>query len=118
MRASISGLAVEAKFSRRLLNSLTVVSALSSVLNASDQSRIGNRQGAFLRVLAWFLGFFTLISLGGGLWWLLSKQLPAEATGLVVLALTASLSSRLVAIAGRRLDADPATLLAKLAPVY
>lgn len=94
------------------------VGALSSVLNASDQSRIGNRQGAFLRVLAWFLGFFTLISLGGGLWWLLSKQLPAEATGLVVLALTASLSSRLVAIAGRRLDADPATLLAKLAPVY
>jgi Co/Zn/Cd efflux system component len=94
------------------------VGALSSVLNASDQSRIGNRQGAFLKVLAWFMGFFTLISLGGTIWWLLSRHLSADVTGLIVLGLTVALSARLVTLAGRRLDKDPEQLLAKLAPVY
>ncbi|PFG16191.1 hypothetical protein ATK74_0723 [Propionicimonas paludicola] len=94
------------------------VGALSSVLNASDQSRIGNRQGAFLKVMAWFMGFFALIGIGGTIWWLLSLRLPAELTGLVVLALTAALSARLIRAAGRRLNADPEKLLAKLAPVY
>jgi len=94
------------------------VGALSSVLNASDQSRIGNRQGAFLKVLAWFMGFFTLISLGGTIWWLLSRHLSADVTGLIVLGLTVALSARLITLAGRRLDKDPEQLLAKLAPVY
>lgn len=94
------------------------VGALSSVLNASDQSRIGNRQGAFLKVLGWFMGFFTLVSLGGTVWWLLSIRLAADVTGLVVLALTIALTARLIAGAGRILDADPAKLMARLAPVY
>ncbi len=94
------------------------VGALSSVLNASDQSRIGNRQGAFLKVLAWFMGFFALVSLGGTAWWLLSYIWPAELTGLAILVLSVALSARLIASAGRRLDADPEQLLARLAPVY
>lgn len=92
--------------------------ALSSVLNASDQSRIGNRQGAFLKVLGWFMGFFTLIGIGGAAWWLLSSVLPTEVTGLTILLLTSGLSARLLRSAGRRLDADPEKLLARLAPVY
>jgi len=94
------------------------VGALSSVLNASDQSRIGNRQGAFLKVLAWFMGFFGLVSLGGTAWWLLSSVWPAELTGLTILVLAMALSARLIISAGRRLDADPEQLLARLAPVY
>jgi hypothetical protein len=94
------------------------VGSLSSVLNASDQSRIGNRQGAFLKVLAWFMGFFSLIGIGGVLWWGLSFWLPAEVTGLIILGVAVALSSRLIGSAGRRLNADPAKLLARLAPVY
>ncbi len=34
------------------------VGSLSSIFNPSDQSRVGQRHGSFLKVFAWFMGFF------------------------------------------------------------
>ncbi|WP_232233449.1 hypothetical protein, partial [Sedimentibacter sp. B4] len=41
------------------------VGSLSSVLNPSDQSRVGQRRGSFLKVFGWFMGFFTIAGIGG-----------------------------------------------------
>lgn len=92
------------------------VGSAASVLNPSDQSRVGQRQGSFLKVFAWFMGFFALVGIGGGAWWLLAAPLGHLGAGLVMLATTAVAARVLLRWSGRRLEADPYRVLERLAP--
>jgi ABC-2 type transport system permease protein len=93
------------------------IGSQSSVLNPNDQSRIGHhRQGMFLKVFAWFSGFFTVVSIGAVGWILLDGALGPDLTAVVMLLASAALAAILLTQAGRRLDRDPATMLARLAP--
>lgn len=90
------------------------VGALSSVLNPSDQSRVGQRRGSFLKVLGWFMGFFAVAGVGGAIWWVLSQLVGLPVTGPVMLAVATAIAWTLLRWAGRRLDRDPYTVLRKL----
>ncbi|MCB0911660.1 MAG: hypothetical protein KDB60_08600 [Propionibacteriaceae bacterium] len=93
------------------------VGSLSSVLNPSDQSRIGQRRGSFLKVFGWFMGFFTLAGVGGALWWVLAGFLGGPLTGVIALAGTALLTRAMLRWAGRRLEAEPYAVMRKLDPL-
>ena len=92
--------------------------ALSSVLNPSDQSRVGQRRGSFVKVLSWFMGFFTVVGIGGVVWWLLAQAIGLALTGVLVLALTFAIAWCFLRWAGRRLERDPYTVLRKLDPRF
>lgn len=93
------------------------IGAQSSVLNPNDQSRIGvPRQGMFLKVFAWFSGFFAVISVGAALWLILVGRIGEEPTAALVLLAAIGLAVALVSKAGRRIDNDPEDLLTRLAP--
>lgn len=92
------------------------VGGLSSVLNPSDQSRVGQRHGSFLRVLGWFMGFFTVAGIGGALWWMISRLAGGPLTGLMVLAVAAMLAYAMLRWAGRRVEAEPYAVMDKLDP--
>lgn len=90
------------------------VGSLSSVFNPSDQSRLGQRRGSFLKVFAWFMGFFALTGACGVLWWVLARLLDPMATGLLLGGIAVLLAYLLVNWAGRRLERDPYSMLGKL----
>lgn len=90
------------------------VGALSSVLNPSDQSRVGQRHGSFLKVFGWFMGFFAVVGVNGGLWWVLSMFTSELATGLCMLAVAITTGAIMLRWAGNRLERDPYRVAAKL----
>jgi membrane protein implicated in regulation of membrane protease activity len=92
------------------------IGSQSSVLNPNDQSRVGHRQGMFLKVFGWFSGFFAVVSVGAAFWIVLTQRLGAEPAAVIMLVASAALAITLVNRAGRRLDRDPSDLLARLAP--
>lgn len=92
------------------------IGAQSSVRNPNDQSKIGHRQGMFLKVFAWFSGFFALVAAGSSVWILLARNVGGIATATIMLAASALLAAASVAQAGRRLDRDPFDMLYRLAP--
>lgn len=92
------------------------IGALSSVFNPSDQSRIGQHQGQFLKVFAWFIGFFAVVAVGASVWILLAEQVGHPLTALVMLVGSILAAVLLIGTAGRRLDRDPSGMLAQLAP--
>ncbi len=93
------------------------IGAMSSILNPNDQSRVGvHRQGMFLKIFAWFSGFFFVVSVGAAGWILLSVALNDTAAAAVMLALATGLAALLIAAAARRVDRDPFDLLVRLAP--
>ncbi len=93
------------------------VGTLSSVLNPSDQSRIGQRRGSFLKVFGWFMGFFTVAGIGGALWWGLAGVVGGPLTGLAALVGTVVLARAMLGWAGRRLEAEPYAVMRKLDPL-
>jgi hypothetical protein len=93
------------------------IGALSSVLNPNDQSRVGvHRQGMFLKIFAWFSGFFFVVSLGAAGWILLAEVIGVWGAALIMLALACVLAATLVNAAAHRVDRDPFDLLVRLAP--
>ncbi len=92
------------------------VGSLSSVYNPSDQSRVGQRQGSFLKVFAWFMGFFFVVGLGGAVWWVVSSSLDLLLTGVILAAGAVAAAAALLRWAGRRLERNPYLVLAKLDP--
>lgn len=92
------------------------VGSLSSVRNPSDQSRVGQRRGSFLKVFAWFMSFFAVVGVGGATWWILSWFVNESVTALVMLAVSIGLAWLMLRSAGARLGRDPYTVLEKLAP--
>jgi hypothetical protein len=92
------------------------IGAQSSILNPNDQSRIGHRQGMFLKVFGWFMGFFVVASVGAGVWVVLARWFGDRPAAVVMLAVAILLAMILVSTAGRRLDRDPSVVLAKLQP--
>jgi hypothetical protein len=92
------------------------IGSASSVLNPSDQSRVGQRHGSFLKVFGWFMGFFTLAGIGGALWWIVSGFLGSLGAGLVMLVVTVLLARVLLRWSGRRLERDPYQVIQKLDP--
>lgn len=92
------------------------VGSLSSVLNPSDQSRVGQRRGSFLKVFGWFMGFFTIAGIGGALWWLLAGFVGGPLTGLAAFVGIAVLTRAMLRWAGRRLEREPYAVMRKLDP--
>ncbi len=92
------------------------VGSASSVLNPSDQSRVGQRHGSFLKVLGWFMGFFTAAGVGGALWWILADFVGSLASGAVMLAVTVAATRWLLGWSGRRLEREPYRVMEKLDP--
>ncbi len=92
------------------------IGAQSSVLNPSDQSRVGHRQGMFLKVFAWFGSFFLVTSVGAAFWILISTYFGEPVAALVLLPTAAALTIASIIKAGRRIDRDPFDLLHRLAP--
>lgn len=92
------------------------IGAQSSVLNPSDQSRVGHRQGMFLKVFAWFSGFFVVVSVGAAMWMLIAKRAPELVASSIVLLAAAVICVGLVFRAGRRADRMPDDLLRRLSP--
>lgn len=92
------------------------IGAQSSVLNPNDQSTIGHRQGMFLKVLGWFMGFFLVASVGAGIWVSLANWFGQGVAAAVMLPAAILLAAISIAAAGRRLERDPSAVLAKLAP--
>ena len=90
------------------------VGSLSTVLNPSDQSRVGQRHGSFLKVFAWFMGFFAFTGFGALLWVLVDWLTGPFITAGIMTGLAISLSALLLRWAGRRLERDPYSVLAKL----
>ncbi len=90
------------------------VGSVATVLNPSDQSRLGQRQGSFVRVFAWFMGYFAVVGIGGGLWWALAVYIGSLSAGLVMLAATVLVAHRLLAWSGQRLERDPHRVLRRL----
>lgn len=93
------------------------VGSLASVLNPSDQSRIGQRRGSFLKVFGWFMGFFSIAGIGGALWWLLAGFVGGPLTGLVALVSTVLLARGMLGWAARRLEGEPYAVMRKLDPL-
>lgn len=83
------------------------VGSAASVFNPSDQSRVGQRRGSFVKVFAWFMGFFFVVGVGGGLWWVLARFSGSLGAGLVMLAVTIVSARLLLAWSGGRLERDP-----------
>ncbi len=92
------------------------IGSLSSVFNPSDQSRVGQRHGSFLKVFAWFMGFFFFTGFGGALWWMLSWMLDPLLTGVIMTAGAVGIAVVLLRWSGSRLERDPYPVLAKLDP--
>lgn len=93
------------------------IGAMSSVLNPNDQSRVGvHRQGMFLKIFAWFSGFFFVIAVGAACWILLSGAFGDWVAALSMLAVACGLAALLIGSAARRVDRDPFDLLVRLAP--
>jgi ABC-2 type transport system permease protein len=92
------------------------IGAQSSVLNPSDQSRVGHRQGMFLKVFAWFGSFFMVASIGAGLWIVIGTYFGDIVSTAVLLPAAAALAIISISWAGRRIDRDPFDLLRRLAP--
>lgn len=92
------------------------VGSVASVLNPSDQSRVAHRQGSFVKVLGWFLGFFASIATGGLLWWLADQALGGLRTAGVMAAATLLLTAALLRWSGRLLERDPEPILSHLDP--
>lgn len=93
------------------------IGAESSVRNPNDQSRVGvHRQGMFLKVLAWFTGFFVVISFGAAGWIVLSQRFGIAAAASITSACSLGLAAGLIFHAGRTIDRDPDRLLQRLAP--
>lgn len=92
------------------------IGAHASVLNPNDQSRIGHRQGMFLKVLGWFMGFFVIASFGAGIWLTVARWLSDGATAVVMVLVAILLAALAISTAGRRLDRDPFAVLAQLEP--
>ena len=92
------------------------VGSLSSIFNASDQSHVGQRHGSFVKVFAWFMGFFALAGVGGLVWVVLASLIGQAVTALIMTAAAVTTSSLLVRWSGRRLERDPYTVLEKLDP--
>ena len=92
------------------------VGALSSVFNPSDQSRVGQRHGSFVKVFAWFMGFFAFAGLGALVWVVFAWFTDPFLTAGVMTAAAIGLSALLVRWAGGRLERDPYPVLAKLDP--
>lgn len=92
------------------------IGAQSSVLNPNDQSRIAHRQGMFLKVFGWFMGFFVVASVGAGVWASLARWLGQGPAAVTMLAVAIVLAAISVSAAGRRLDRNPSAVLTKLEP--
>jgi len=92
------------------------VGSAASVLNPSDQSRVGQRRGSFLKVFGWFMAFFTVAGIGGGLWWALARLTNPLLTGLLMLVAAIALAHWILNWSGRRLEADPYLIIRKLDP--
>lgn len=93
------------------------IGAQSSVRNPNDQSRVGvHRQGMFLKVFAWFTGFFLVVACGAAVWQVVtvfwSEALAAGSCLVIATVLCVTLVTR----AGRRLDRDPQPVLDRLDP--
>ncbi len=93
------------------------VGSLSSVLNPSDQSRVGQRRGSFVKVFGWFMGFFTIAGIGGAVWWLLAGAVGGAITGVLGLLACAGSARAMLGWAGRRLDREPYLVMDKLDPL-
>lgn len=92
------------------------VGSASSVLNPSDQSRVGQRHGSFLKVFGWFMGFFVLAGIGGTLWWIVAGFVGSLGAGLIMLVAIVLLARALLRWSGRRLERDPYQVIHKLDP--
>jgi hypothetical protein len=92
------------------------VGSAASVLNPSDQSRVGQRRGSFLKVFTWFMAFFAVAGIGGGIWWVVSHFLIGPLTGLVMLGVTIVVARAILRWSGRRLERDPYVVIRKLDP--
>jgi ABC-2 type transport system permease protein len=92
------------------------IGSQSSVLNPNDQSRIGHRQGMFLKVFGWFSGFFAVVSVGAAVWIIIAGWAGTDLTSAIMVAAAAALAAILVTKAGRRLDDDPDDMLRRLIP--
>ncbi|MFT4110413.1 hypothetical protein [Propionicimonas sp.] len=92
------------------------VGSASSVLNPSDQSRVGQRRGSFFKVFGWFMGFFAVAGLGGGAWWALTGWAGPVLTGIIMLAGSVVAGRLALGWSGRRLDSDPYEVMRKLDP--
>jgi ABC-2 type transport system permease protein len=92
------------------------IGAQSSIRNPNDQSTIGHRQGMFLKVFSWFMGFFLTASVGAGIWVALARWFSQGVAAAVMLPVSIVFASISISAAGRRLDRDPSAVLAKLAP--
>ncbi|HEY3340245.1 MAG TPA: hypothetical protein VGK18_17230 [Propionicimonas sp.] len=90
------------------------VGSLSSVFNASDQSRVGQRHGSFLKVFAWFMGFFAFTGFGALVWVLADWAVGSTLTAVGLTVVSIGVSLLLLRWAGRRLERDPYSVLAKL----
>lgn len=88
----------------------------SSIFNPSDQSRVGHRQGTFLKVFAWFSGFFVVVLAGAFCWSVFARHLGLVATAIILSSTALLVAVVLVRGAGRRVDADPYDLLRRLNP--
>ncbi len=92
------------------------VGSAASVLNPSDQSRVGQRRGSFLKVFGWFMAFFTVAGIGGGLWWVTATVIGDLLTGVGMLAVSIIVARAILAWSGRRLEQDPYVIIRKLDP--
>jgi hypothetical protein len=90
------------------------VGSLSSIYNPSDQSRVGQRHGSFLKVFAWFMGFFAFTGFGALIWVLVAWFVGPSITAVVMTAIAFGISALLLRWAGRRLERNPYSVLAKL----
>ncbi len=93
------------------------IGAQSSVRNPNDQSRVGvHRQGMFLKVFAWFSGFFFVVACGAAVWQVITLFGGEPLAAVICLMIATMLCVVLVVRAGRRLDRDPEPVLERLAP--
>jgi hypothetical protein len=92
------------------------IGSASSVLNASDQSRVAQRRGSFLKVFAWFMGFFTVAGIGGGIWWVLARFTGMLVAGVIMMTVTIVAARAILGWSGRRLERDPYRVMLKLDP--
>jgi hypothetical protein len=65
-------------------------------------------------VFAWFMGFFAFTGFGALIWVLAAWIMGQTITAVVMTALAFGISALLLRWAGRRLERDPYTVLAKL----
>jgi len=92
------------------------IGSQSSIRNPNDQSTIGHRQGMFLKVFGWFMGFFLAASVGAGVWVAVAHWFGQGVAAAIMLPVAIVFAAVSISAAGRRLDRDPSAVLAKLAP--